>query len=943
MAAVNLPDNPANGTTQTVGGITYTYNSSKGYWTAAASSGGGGGGGASVTTSDSAPSSPSDGDLWYDTDDGGMFVYYADGTSNQWVEVIGTQGAQGTLTTSDSAPSSPSDGDLWYDTDDGGLFIYYADGTSSQWVEVVGQQGAQGPAGPAGAAGSTTVVANTTALLAISSPSAGDMAYVSGNNTLYFYNGSGWYKIALINTTPSISGVSASYALAVDGTATTVTLVASDPEGLPITYSIASDTSGNIATVTQGTGSSTNVFTITPSTNTAHAGTFSLTFRASDGVNFATAASSFTLTFVVQNSKYTTALITSVGANNAVNNTFDDKSTNNHTITAAGDVHQTTFSPYRHAGYSAYFDGTGDKLTVADNADFNFGSGNSTLEMWVYPTDVSGTRNLITRGTSGYSGFILSHSGFLESLSGSSWDVNITFSSALTANSWQHIAVVRDGNTWTVYKDGTSVGTGTATGTVTSASQTLTIGERAGQSNFAGYMTDLRIVKGTAVYTSNFTAPTERLTAVTNTSLLACHLPYIGDGSTNGHSITVSGDTSIKPFAPYNITQEYAASSHSGSVHFDGTGDYIDITPSAANLGTGDFTVECWVYFSADPRQIIYDTRQSDGNSGHAIFMTSSTHYIVFYDNNATVLTSAQSVKQNHWNHIAVVRNSGTLNIFLNGKKDTAQATGNTTNFDAHTFRIGQKTYGGLPNTTGNITDFRISSSARYSTDFTPSTAPFTSDSYTSLLIQGTDAGIIDKSQAQNEVSLYGNVSSSTAAYKYLSSSMYFDGTGDYIQLGGMDDRFYGDFTVEMWVKFNTYNSGSGVPNSRIFVSRQGGNHPDNLQLIIDYTGTNGSIDVWTNIYHITDGTTNIADNNWHHVAVSRQGTSMKLFIDGTQEGSTATTSQSFLFWDTRLGARDNTADAGTKYTGYISDVRITKGLARYTSNFTAPTAALQG
>ena len=103
-----------------------------------------------------------------------MFVYYADGTSNQWVEVpIGTQGPQGTLSTSDSAPSNPSDGDLWYDTDDGGLFIYYADGSSNQWVEVVGQQGAQGPAGPSG---STTIVANTTALLAISSPSAGEIA-----------------------------------------------------------------------------------------------------------------------------------------------------------------------------------------------------------------------------------------------------------------------------------------------------------------------------------------------------------------------------------------------------------------------------------------------------------------------------------------------------------------------------------------------------------------------------------------------------------------------------------------------------------------------------------------------------------------------------------------------------------------------------------------------
>ena len=168
MAVVNLPDSPANGTTQTVGGITYTYNSSKGYWTAA-SSGGGGGGGASVTTSDSAPSSPSNGDLWYDTDDGGMFVYYSDGTSNQWVEVIGTQGAQGTLSTSDSAPSNPSSGDLWYDTDDEGLFIYYADGSSNQWVEIVGSAGAPGPDG-----GSITRYANVAGFPG--SPTAADLA-----------------------------------------------------------------------------------------------------------------------------------------------------------------------------------------------------------------------------------------------------------------------------------------------------------------------------------------------------------------------------------------------------------------------------------------------------------------------------------------------------------------------------------------------------------------------------------------------------------------------------------------------------------------------------------------------------------------------------------------------------------------------------------------------
>ena len=124
----------------------------------------------------------------------------------------------------------------------------------------------------------TAVYANIAALP--TSGTAGDMAFVTATNRLYLWTGTGWYNIALINNNPTISGVNASYDLAIDGTATTVTITATDPEGIPITYSIVSDTSGNTATVAQGTGANTNVFTITPSTNTAHAGTFSLTFRA---------------------------------------------------------------------------------------------------------------------------------------------------------------------------------------------------------------------------------------------------------------------------------------------------------------------------------------------------------------------------------------------------------------------------------------------------------------------------------------------------------------------------------------------------------------------------------------------------------------------------------------------------------------------------------------
>jgi len=147
-----------------------------------------------------------------------------------------------------------------------------------------------------GEAASGTNVYTTIAELPLSGNSTGDQAFVSSTNRLYLWNGAGWFNIALINTSPSITtGPDASYAFAVDGTPIVLTLVAEDPEGFPITWSYAVTTGslGSTATI----GRSDNVFTITPSTSEADIGTFSITFTASDGINLATAASSFSLSF----------------------------------------------------------------------------------------------------------------------------------------------------------------------------------------------------------------------------------------------------------------------------------------------------------------------------------------------------------------------------------------------------------------------------------------------------------------------------------------------------------------------------------------------------------------------------------------------------------------------------------------------------------------------
>ena len=143
--------------------------------------------------------------------------------------------------------------------------------------------------------GGTEAYANV-ASLPLANNTTGSLAYVEATTRLYLWTGVGWFNIALVNTNPTItSGPDASYVFATDGTPTVLTLVAEDPEGIPITwsYQVTSGSLGSTATISQAD----NVFTITPSNSPDYSGSFSVTFTASDGVNIATAASSFTLVF----------------------------------------------------------------------------------------------------------------------------------------------------------------------------------------------------------------------------------------------------------------------------------------------------------------------------------------------------------------------------------------------------------------------------------------------------------------------------------------------------------------------------------------------------------------------------------------------------------------------------------------------------------------------
>jgi hypothetical protein len=108
------------------------------------------------------------------------------------------------------------------------------------------------------------------------------------------------------------------------------------------------------------------------------------------------------------------------------------------------------------------------------------------------------------------------------------------------------------------------------------------------------------VVKGTAVYTSNFTPSITPLTAISGTSLLTCQSPTFVDNSTNNFTITAVGNSRPTQQNPFGITNEltngYTANTVGGSAYFDGTGDYLTVPSNTIFQITGNVTIEAYVY-----------------------------------------------------------------------------------------------------------------------------------------------------------------------------------------------------------------------------------------------------------------------------------------------------------------------------------------------------------
>ena len=410
------------------------------------------------------------------------------------------------------------------------------------------------------------------------------------------------------------------------------------------------------------------------------------------------------------------------------------------------------------------------------------------------------------------------------------------------------------------------------------------------------------------------------------------------DSSGNSVVLTRSGSATQGSYSAYAATAPY--SSAAGSLYLSGTSDYVSIAASANFSYSGDFTWECWVYPITRPSQscvidywIGNSPSQTIGQCQLTYLSTGAAQFVYATSASAFTVTNTAAglVPLATWTHLAVVRSgtaTGNVKIYVNG------ALGATVS-GAITGTLGASAAGSFGRTTsdstslmnGYISNARIvKGTAVYTAPFTPPTSPVTAISGTSLLANFTNAGIYDNAM-QNDLVTVGTAQVSTSVYKYGTGSMAFSGSGAWLTTADKTSLQLGtgDFTIEGWVYLNATGTAYGIVSKGAASSGWSVNVTAGNLLSFGYTAT------------ALTGTTALSATTWYYFAVVRSGSgtgNLKIYLNGTLE-ATSSGAVTDAFTQTNIMYVGANRIGATPLNGYVDDLRITKGIARYTANFT--------
>lgn len=597
---------------------------------------------------------------------------------------------------------------------------------------------------------------------------------------------------------------------------------------------------------------------------------------------------------------------------------FDDLDSNQNFIDETGKIVTkfgnalVTADQAKFGGKAGYFDGTGDYLTLPASEDFAFGTGDFTIEFWVYPnTNNPNMQDICSQAVSNglqiffVSGKLRYNNAYVVNI----LDTTTTFS----ANQWYHIALVRSNGIASWFVNGV-LESSVADATNWTVATGFSLGGFGASQYFTGYIDELRITKGVARYSSNPTkllCHFDEMTTIPTQTLFGSWDVTDGRYNTSGASGMNFGEVipkNEKKYFEFTFWQTGSPFYILLEIFPDG------LTSSSANYILTDNPTKSGCYIGS-----VFGVRRRPTDLSGPL------------DDSGFAMSSGEriGVAVDIANHTFTVTNINRGTTFTY-----------TDMFDSTVDHSIYVTY-----TTGNDVQFYWG----YSSDPFTGTMPvgynkmsgvnWPNGTYTT-----STTGILKlEDDTGKTLTSYGNFAVTDTQSKFGGYSGYFDGTGDYLSIPATTDFAFGteDFTIEFWA----WKSDNGVQGYDAVMSTMTTHTNGGGGWVLELSSSRGFLlySVGVIIILVDNSICNVNDSQWHHWAVQRQSNQVSLFKDGTIIGTSTNATNipaNGLDGFVTIGTQINTSTKVSVYpfNGYIDELRITKGIAHYTENFTPPT-----